>query len=97
MASDGNGIGSSVSGTELMERIMEIPVVNFLQALQTNINNGMLEWREKSIMIKQFQDLKPITFTGSPNPLVSEAWVKEIVTKARFLEVFYEKYFLDSL
>ncbi|XP_028054232.1 uncharacterized protein LOC114258479 [Camellia sinensis] len=136
MANNGNGSESSVSGTESMERIMERAVTNFLQALQTNINNGMPERREEPVTIKQFQDLKPTTFTGGPDPMVADAWVKdmkkifralsctkrqkvtfatftfkdnaqewglltleieEIVTWARFLAVFYTKYFLDSL
>ncbi|XP_028104734.1 uncharacterized protein LOC114303783 [Camellia sinensis] len=108
MANDGNGTGSAVNGTDPIEQIME----------------------------RAFQDLKPTIFTGSTNPLVAEAWVRDmekifsalpcterqkvtfatftltddaqewwlltlkkehIVTLARFLEIFYEKYFLDSL
>ncbi|XP_028126931.1 uncharacterized protein LOC114323518 [Camellia sinensis] len=81
----------------------------------TNINNGM------PVTIKQFQDLKPTTFTSGLDPMVADAWVKdmekifralpcterqkwlltlekeEIATWARFLEVFYEKYFSNSL
>ncbi|XP_028105746.1 uncharacterized protein LOC114304796 [Camellia sinensis] len=136
MANKGNETGSSVSGTIPMEQIMERAVINFLQALQTSITNGALERREESTTIKQFSNLKPTTFIGSPNPLVTEAWVRDmekifralpcterqkvtfatftfkddaqewwlltlkredIVTWARFLEVFYEKYFPDSL
>ncbi|XP_028081967.1 uncharacterized protein LOC114283358 [Camellia sinensis] len=108
----------------------------FLQALQTNINNGMPEQREEPVTIKQFQNLKPTTFTSGPDPMVADAWVKdmekifcalpcterqkvtfttftfkdnvqewcfltlekeEIVTWVRFLEVFYETYFPNSL
>ncbi|XP_028074361.1 uncharacterized protein LOC114276747 [Camellia sinensis] len=115
---------------------MERAVTSFLQALQTNINNGMPEWREELVIIKQFQDLKPTTFIGSPDPMVADAWVKdmekifhalpcterekvtfatftfkdnaqewwlltlekeEIVTWAKFLEIFYAKYFPDLL
>ncbi|XP_028108984.1 uncharacterized protein LOC114307772 [Camellia sinensis] len=136
MANEGNENGSLVSGTNPMEQIMETAVTNFLQALQSSITNGTLERREESTTIKQFQDLKPTTFIGSPNPLVAEAWVRDmekifralpcterqkvtfatftfkddaqewwlltlekedIVTWVRFLEVFYEKYFPDSL
>ncbi|XP_028101470.1 uncharacterized protein LOC114300800 [Camellia sinensis] len=136
MANEGNEIGSSVSGTIPMEQIMERAVTNFLQALQSSITNGTLERREKPTSIKQFQELKPTTFIGNPNPLVTEAWVsdmekifralpcterqkvtfatftfkddaqewwlltlekEDIVTWARFLEVFYEKYVPDSL
>ncbi|XP_028067871.1 uncharacterized protein LOC114270533 [Camellia sinensis] len=132
---NGNGSESSVSGTESMERVMERAAASFLQALQANINNGTPE-QERPITIKQFEDLKPTTFTGSPDPMVADVWVKdmkkifralpcterqkvtfatftfkdnpqewwlltlakeEITTWARFLEVFYEKYFLDSL
>ncbi|XP_028070212.1 uncharacterized protein LOC114272692 [Camellia sinensis] len=96
----------------------------------------MPERREEPVTIKQFQDLKPSTFTGGPDPMVANAWVKdmekkfcalpcterqkvtfatftfkdnaqewslltlakeEITTWAQFLEVFYEKYFPDSL
>ncbi|XP_028075820.1 uncharacterized protein LOC114278042 [Camellia sinensis] len=136
MANDGNGTGSSVSGTNPMEQIIERTVTSFLRALQTNVNSGLLERREEPTTIKQFQDLKPTIFTGSTNPLVVEAWVRDmekifcalpcterhkvtfatftfkddaqewwlltlekedVVTWARFLEVFYEKYFPDSL
>ncbi|XP_028055561.1 uncharacterized protein LOC114259735 [Camellia sinensis] len=136
MANEGNETESSVSGTIPMEQIMERAVTNFLQALQTSITNGTLERREESTTLKQFQDLKSTTFIGSLNPLVAEAWVRDmekifralpcterqnvtfatftfkddaqewwllilekedIVTWARFLEVFYEKYFPDSL
>ncbi|XP_028099080.1 rasGEF domain-containing serine/threonine-protein kinase X-like [Camellia sinensis] len=79
MVNNGNGSVSSVSGTESMERIMERTVTNFLQALQTNIINGMPERREEPVTIKQFQDLKPTTtFTGDPDPMVAEAWVKDM-------------------
>ncbi|GMP44599.1 hypothetical protein CsSME_00013465 [Camellia sinensis var. sinensis] len=78
MANNGNGSESSVSGTKSMERIIERAVTSFLQALQTNINNGMPEQREESVTIKQFQDLKPTTFTGGPNPMVANAWVKDM-------------------
>lgn len=73
MANNGNGSESSVSGTESMERIMERAITSFLQALQTNINNGMLERREESVTIKQFQDLKPTTFTGGPDKMIADA------------------------
>ncbi|XP_028086887.1 uncharacterized protein LOC114287650 [Camellia sinensis] len=49
MANDGNGIGSSVSGVDPVEQIMERAVIDFLRALQTNINNGMPERREEPI------------------------------------------------
>ncbi|GMQ05558.1 hypothetical protein CsSME_00050539 [Camellia sinensis var. sinensis] len=78
MANNGNGSESSVSGTESMERVMERAVTSFLQALQTNINNGTPERREGPVTIKQFQDLKPTTFTGGPGPMVTDAWVKDI-------------------
>ncbi|XP_028087673.1 uncharacterized protein LOC114288365 [Camellia sinensis] len=79
MANNGNGSESSVSGTESMvERVMERAITSFLQALQTNINNGTPERREGPVTIKQFQDLKPTTFTGSPNPMVADAWVKDM-------------------
>ncbi|XP_028087913.1 uncharacterized protein LOC114288593 [Camellia sinensis] len=78
MANNGNGIGSSVSGTDPTEQIMERAVTSFLRALQTNINNGLPERREEPITIKQFQDLKPTIFTGSTNPLVEEAWVRDM-------------------
>ncbi|XP_028076744.1 uncharacterized protein LOC114278812 [Camellia sinensis] len=136
MGNEGNKTGSSASGTIPMEQVMERTVTNFLQALQTSITNGTLERREEPTMIKQFQDQKPTTFIGSPNPLVAEAWVRDmekifralpcierqkvtfatfifkddarewwlltlekenIVIWARFLEVFYEKCFPDSL
>ncbi|XP_028104673.1 uncharacterized protein LOC114303721 [Camellia sinensis] len=133
MANDGNGTGSSSNGADPMERIVERAITSFLQALQ---NNGSPEHRERTTTIKQFPDLNPSTFTGGSNPLIAEAWVKEmeknfralpcteeqkvsfatftfkedaqewwlltlekeeIVTWARFLEVFYEKYFPESL
>ncbi|XP_028077579.1 uncharacterized protein LOC114279524 [Camellia sinensis] len=136
MANEGNENGSSVSGTIPTEQNMERAVTNFLQALQNSMTNGTVERQEGLTTIKQFQDLKPTTFIGSPNPLVAEAWVRDmekifralpcterqkvtfatftikddaqewwlltlekedIVTWARFLEVFYEKYFPDSL
>ncbi|XP_028058586.1 uncharacterized protein LOC114262432 [Camellia sinensis] len=136
MTNDENGIESLTSGIDPMERIVEKVIASFLQALQNNITNGILEHREGRIMIKQFQDLKPSIFIGDSNPLLAEAWVREIekifrilpyteaqkvsfatftlredaqewwlltlekeeiVTWARFLEVFYEKYFSDSL
>ncbi|XP_028055576.1 uncharacterized protein LOC114259751 [Camellia sinensis] len=105
MANNDNGSESSASGTESMERIIERVVTSFLQALQTNINNGMPERREESVTIKQFQDLKPTTFIGGPDPMVASTWEwwlltlakEEITTWARFLEVSYEKYFPDSL
>ncbi|CAL5398215.1 unnamed protein product [Camellia sinensis] len=78
MANDSNGTGSSINRTESIERILERAVTNFLQALQTNINNGMPERREEPVMIKQFQDLKPIAFIGSSNPLIAEAWVRDM-------------------
>mgnify|MGYP003702610389 CR=1 FL=1 len=65
MANDSNETGLSVSRTK--------SVTSFLQALQSNILNGTSERREEPLTIKQFQDLKPTTFTGSPNPLVAEA------------------------
>ncbi|XP_028055936.1 uncharacterized protein LOC114260078 [Camellia sinensis] len=136
MANEGNETGSLVSGTIPMEQIMERVVTNFLQALQSSKTNGTLERRGEPTSIKQFQELKPTTFISSPNPLVAEAWVRDmekifralpcterqkvtfatftfkddaqewwlltlekedIVTWVRFLEVFYEKYFPDSL
>ncbi|XP_028086998.1 uncharacterized protein LOC114287751 [Camellia sinensis] len=77
---NGNGNESSVSGTESMKRVMEraIAVISFLQALQTNINNGKPERREGPVITKQFQDLKPTTFTGSPDPMIVDAWVKDM-------------------
>ncbi|XP_028102246.1 uncharacterized protein LOC114301494 [Camellia sinensis] len=77
MANDGNGTESSFSGADPMEKIME-RVVSFLQTLQNNITNGLPEHRERPTTIKQFQDLKPSTFTGDSNPLLAEAWVKEM-------------------
>ncbi|GMP54125.1 hypothetical protein CsSME_00019385 [Camellia sinensis var. sinensis] len=74
MANNGNGSESSVSGTESMERVMERAVTSFLQALQTNINNGTPKRQEGPVTIKQFQDLKPTTFTGGPDPMVADAW-----------------------
>ncbi|GMP39199.1 hypothetical protein CsSME_00010135 [Camellia sinensis var. sinensis] len=74
MVNNGNGSESSVSGTESMEIIMERVVTSFLQSLQTNINNGMPERREEPVTIKQFQNLKLTTFTGSPNPMVADTW-----------------------
>ncbi|XP_028077785.1 uncharacterized protein LOC114279700 [Camellia sinensis] len=136
MANEGNETGSSVSGSIPMEQIMERAVTNILQALQSSITNGTLERRGEPTSIKQFQELKATTFIGSPNPLVAEAWVRDmekifrtlpcterqkvtfatftfkddtqewwlltlekedIMTWARFLKVFYEKYFQDSL
>ncbi|XP_028053743.1 uncharacterized protein LOC114258084 [Camellia sinensis] len=78
MANEGNETGSSANGTIPMEQIMDRAVTNFLQALQTSIANGTLERREESTTIKQFQDLKPTTFIGGPNPLVAEAWVRDM-------------------
>ncbi|XP_028070028.1 uncharacterized protein LOC114272508 [Camellia sinensis] len=71
---NGNGSEPSVSGTESMEKA----VASFLQALQANINNGTPEQRGGPVTIKQFQDLKPTTFTGGPDPMVTDAWVKDI-------------------
>ena len=78
MANNGHGSESLASGTESMERIIERTVTSFLQTLQTNINNGTLEQREEPVTIKQFQDLKPTTFTGGPDPMVADAWVKDM-------------------
>ncbi|XP_028052840.1 uncharacterized protein LOC114257278 [Camellia sinensis] len=78
MANEGNETGSSVSSTIPIEQIMERAVTNFLQALQSSITNGTLERRKEPTSIKQFQDLKPTTFIGSPNPLVVEAWVRDM-------------------
>ncbi|XP_028079056.1 uncharacterized protein LOC114280841 [Camellia sinensis] len=78
MANNGNKSESSVSGTESMERIIERVVTSFLQALQTNKNNGMPERQEELVIIKQFQDLKPTTFTGDLDPMVADAWVKDM-------------------
>ncbi|XP_028096190.1 uncharacterized protein LOC114296092 [Camellia sinensis] len=75
---NGNGSESSVSGTESMERVMERAVASFLQAFQANITNGTPGRQEGPITIKQFQDLKPTTFTGSPDPMVADAWVKDM-------------------
>ncbi|GMP77175.1 hypothetical protein CsSME_00033540 [Camellia sinensis var. sinensis] len=74
LMANGNGSESSVSGTESMERVMERAVTSFLQALQTNINNGTPERQEGLVTIKQFQDLKPTTFTGNPDPMIADAW-----------------------
>ena len=78
MANNGNGSESSVSGTESMERVMERAVTSFQQALQTNINNGTPEQREEPITIKQFQDLKPTTFIGGPDSMITDAQVKDM-------------------
>ncbi|XP_028119486.1 uncharacterized protein LOC114316975 [Camellia sinensis] len=61
-----------------MEQIMERAVTSFLQALQTNVNSGLPKRQEEPTTIKQFQDLRPTIFTGSTNPLVAEASVRDM-------------------
>ncbi|XP_028072845.1 uncharacterized protein LOC114275056 [Camellia sinensis] len=81
MANNGNGSESSVSGTESMERIMERAVTSFLQALQTNINNGMPErtevYRSCTISLKGktlYVDLIPICI-GNVDVILEMDWL----------------------
>ncbi|XP_028070208.1 uncharacterized protein LOC114272687 [Camellia sinensis] len=80
------GIGTNRMCSFLLELAIFIETAMFL-SFQTTPNpfGGLPERREEPTTIKQFQDLKPIIFTGSTNPLVAEAWVRDIEKTFRVL------------
>ncbi|XP_028126742.1 uncharacterized protein LOC114323362 [Camellia sinensis] len=100
MANDGNGIGSSSNGADPMERIVERAIIRGSYPLIAEAWVKEMEKIFRALLCTEEQKVSFATFTFKED--AQEWWLltlekEEAVTWAKFLEVFYEKYFPESL
>ncbi|XP_028096831.1 uncharacterized protein LOC114296704 [Camellia sinensis] len=100
MANDGNDTGSSSNGIDPMERIVERAITRDSNPLLVEALVKEMEKIFHALPCTEEQKVSFATFTFKEN--AHEWWLltleqEEIMTWERFLEVFYEKYFPESL